>query len=118
VDLVVGDERAASMTVYLNDGKGRLTSTFHIADKERTPYAIAAGDLNGDRTPDVVLGYTSGPHSVFFNDGSGRRFIEVVFGDKAGSAYGFALGDVNGDRLPDIALARSGAPNVLFLNRK
>ena len=79
---------------------------------------MTAADLNGDRHPDIVLGYTEGPHSVFFNDGSGKRFVEVTFGDKPGSAYGFAVGDVNGDGKPDIALARSGAPNVLYLNSK
>jgi FG-GAP-like repeat len=82
------------------------------------PYAIAAGDVNNDRHPDVILGYTSGPHSVFFNDGTGARFTEVRFGDQKGSAYGFALGDLNGDKFPDIALARSGAPNVLYLSGK
>ena len=118
IDLAVGDEAAASMRVYMNDGKGRLTPGFHIADKQRTPYAMTAGDLNADRHPDIVLGYTEGPHSVFINDGSGKRFIDVTFGDKTGSAYGFAIGDINGDGRPDIALARSGAPNVMYLNGK
>ena len=117
-DLAVGDEAAASLTVYMNDGTGRLIPGFHIADKQRTPYAMTAADLNGDRHPDIVLGYTEGPHSVFFNDGSGKRFVEVTFGDKAGAAYGFAIGDINGDGRPDIALARSAAPNVLYLNGK
>jgi hypothetical protein len=118
IDLAVGDEAAASMTVYMNDGKGRLTPGFHVADKRRTPYAMTAADVNSDRHPDIVLGYTEGPHSLFINDGSGKRFIEVTFGDKAGAAYGFAIGDIDGDRKPDIALARSGAPNVLYLNGK
>ena len=106
------------MVVYLNDGKGRLTAGFQIADRTKVPYAIASGDLNNDGSPDIVLGYTTGPHSVFFNDGSGRQFTPVAFGDPAGSAYGFALGDINGDKFPDIALARSGAPNVLYLSGK
>jgi hypothetical protein len=79
---------------------------------------MTAGDLNGDRIPDVGLGYTEGPHAIFYNDGSGRRFTQAAFGDRTGAAYGFALGDVNGVTLVDIALARSGAPNVLYLSRK
>ena len=89
-----------------------------VAEKDKTPYAIVAGDLNGDGHPDIVLGYTAGPHSVFFNDGTGSQFTRTVFGDPKGSAYGFALGDLNGDKFPDIALARSGAPNVLYLSGK
>ena len=89
-----------------------------VADKAKTPYALAAGDLNSDGSPDIVLGYTAGPHAVFFNDGTGRQFTRIMFGDPNGSAYGFALGDVNGDKSPDIALARSGAPNVLYLSGK
>lgn len=118
IDLAVGDEAAASLAVYMNDGKGRLTPGFRIADKQRTPYAMTVADLNGDRHPDIVFGYTEGPHSIFFNDGSGKQFVEVKFGDKPGAAYGFAIGDINGDGRPDIALARSGAPNVVYLNEK
>ena len=85
LDLAVGDEFAASMVVYMNDGKGHLTPGFRVADKARTPYAMTSGDLNNDRLPDIVFGYTSGPHSVFYNDGSGR-FTETRFGDAKGSA--------------------------------
>ena len=116
VDLAVGDEMAASLVVYMNDGHGNLQPGFRVADKARTPYAMTSGDLNNDRFPDIVLGYTAGPHSVFYNDGTGRRFTEVRFGDPKGTAYGFALGDVNKDGFLDIGLARSGAPNVLYFN--
>ena len=118
LDLAVGDEKARSLTVYVNDGRGRLTPGFSITDPVKTPYAMTVGDLNGDGHPDIVFGYTEGPHAVFFNDGTGRQFRKVTFGDKAGSAYGFALGDVNGDKVIDIAVARSGAPNVLYLGSK
>jgi hypothetical protein len=116
IDLAVGDELERSMVVYRNDGKGGLVPGFRVVDKAKTPYAMAAGDLNRDGTPDIVFGYTEGPHAVFFNDGTGRQFTQTTFGDARGAAYGFALGDVNRDGFPDIALARSGAPNVLYLS--
>jgi hypothetical protein len=117
LDLAVGDEKARSLTVYVNDGHGAFTVGFRVIDSQ-TPYAIAAGDLNDDGLPDIVLGYTEGPHAMFFNDGTGRQFTRTTFGDKAGAAYGFALGDINGDRIIDVALARSGAPNILFFGEK
>jgi hypothetical protein len=91
---------------------------FRFEDKKKSPYAGAAGDLNRDGRPDIVLGFTEGPHLVFFNDGTGRAFAQVAFGDRAGAAYGFALGDIDRDGFPDIALARSGAPNALYLSGK
>lgn len=117
LDLAVGDEHARTLTVYLNDSRGHLTVGLEIANAQ-TPYAIAAGDLNDDRHPDIVFGYTEGPHAMFFNDGTGKRFTRRAFGDKPGAAYGFALGDINGDRIVDVAMARSGAPNVLYLGQK
>ena len=75
------------------------------------------GDLNDDGHPDIVFGYTEGPHAALFNDGTGRQFKPIAFGDKVG-AHGFAIGDINGDRIMDIAMARSGAPNVLYLGAK
>jgi hypothetical protein len=108
---------SASLVVYLKDRKGGLVPGFSIADKAHVPYAMAAGDLNKDGKPEIVLSYATGPHAVFFDDGTGRGFRVEPFGDAQGSAYGFALGDVDGNGWPDIALARSGAPNVLFLSR-
>jgi hypothetical protein len=114
LDLVVGDEGAASMTVYMNDGKGNMKEGFKTQDRTRVPYALSTGDMNRDGRMDIVIGYISARPSVFFNMENGSRFTPVEFGDGKGSAYGFALGDLNGDGKPDIAHARSGAPNVVY----
>jgi VCBS repeat protein len=95
-----------------------LSPGFQVTDSKRVPYAIAAGDVNRDGRPDVVIGFLNAQSAIFFNDGTGRTFTEVRFGDGKGDAYGFALGDLNGDRYPDIALARTDAPNVLYISKK
>jgi len=116
LDLVVGDERAASMVVYASDTHGHRTTGFGVTDKTRVPYAIDAGDLNRDGHRDIVIGYLGAPGAVFFRHGDGKTFTEVRFGDGRGDAYGFALADLNGDGYCDIALARSGAPNVVYFS--
>lgn len=115
VDLAVPSRDGGQSRVYFNDGKAGLARTTPFGPPDAAARVAAAADFDRDDRPDVVLGYTKGPHSVFFNHGSGR-FVERVFGDAKGAAYGIALGDVNADGFPDIALARSGAPNVLYLN--
>jgi hypothetical protein len=122
LDLAVADEAAASLAVYVNDGKGGLSRGFHTA-AQRIPYAIAAGDLNRDRKPEIVLGYVRSRDrrqsaTVFFNDGTGTTFTETHIGDGNGDAYGFAIGDVNADGYPDIALARDAAPSMLYVSVK
>ena len=106
------------MVVCTNDTHGGLTAGFKVADKNRVPYAIDAGDLNRDGHPDIVIGYLGAPGAVYFNHGDGKTFTEVWFGDASGDAYGFALVDLNGDGYRDIALARSGAPNVIYFSTK
>ena len=102
----------------INDGKGASRPASASRTRRECRMRLPPATSTTTAAPDIVLGYTKGPHSVFFNDGSGRAFTEVRFGDEQGSAYGFALGDVDRDGFPDIALARSGAPNVLYLSGK
>ena len=96
----------------------KVTAGVRFAQREVGPYALTPGDLTGDGSPDIVIGYVYQPGKAFVNDGSGAQFTARDFGDGDGLPYGFALGDVNGDGVVDIAMARSAATNVLFLGRK
>ena len=78
---------------------------------------MAAGDLDGDGAPEVVLGMIKSNGLIFWNAGDGSEFHRTAFGDGQGGAYAIAIGDLDGDGRPDIAVARSGAPSVVYFNR-
>jgi hypothetical protein len=65
-----------------------------------------AADLNGDRRPEILVGYVEAPGVAYFNDGTGMKYQPVPFGDGKGAIYGMAAGDLNGDEWPDVVVAR------------
>jgi Na+-translocating ferredoxin:NAD+ oxidoreductase RnfD subunit len=68
----------------------------------------AAGDLNGDGRPDLVVTTTTGV-DLLWNDGNGR-FTEKVL-PTSGWYTGAAIADVNGDGRPDLFVAGYSDPN-------
>lgn len=100
-------------------------------DHSEAGFVSNAGDVNGDKVPDMLLSSCQSPHQlvragatfVIFGVAGERR--EVQLGD-ATAGYGFRIdggsfkdwacraegvGDVNGDGLDDIAIAAPGADN-------
>ncbi len=113
--------------VYLNDGKGNFGSGIQFQkpdarevagkEEERMPYSMISADLNGDRHPDLIVGYVDGPGVIYYNDGTGKNFEAHPFGDGKGTIYGMASGDLDRDGRLDIVAARSDAPSFILFNR-
>jgi hypothetical protein len=78
------------------------------------PCAVVCGDLDGDGTPDILVGVSPWDHHVnqigvaLLVSGRDGSQIAVLTGTSAGDLFGAhvcALGDVDGDGAPDFAIA-------------
>lgn len=71
------------------------------------PWKLAAGDIDGDGLPDLVVSDTDG-HAVWLllqNPGDKGKFLSPQKLAGATNIYDAALADLNGDEAPDIAIA-------------
>jgi hypothetical protein len=123
-DVVVGANNGSQLFVFLNTGSA--TDPYGTASNPTTyliganPVAAAAGDLNGDLSPDVVVSNNGGVGgtpviSILFGNGDGTLgTAPCASGCGPGtrldipgvglSPQGIVVGDVNGDSYPDIAV--------------
>jgi hypothetical protein len=100
--------KSFALTLLLNDGRGGFRRS-ELALRSGQPWFADAGDLNGDRKPDLVATHhDQSALTVILGDGTGR-FSEAGSSpfDWGRNAFQVALADVNRDGRVD-ALAASG----------
>ncbi len=137
-DVLVGayntsaEDRISVGKVFLYNGRGTLLGSFGdtrangsfegIRPFDEAGYAVACGDINGDRFADVIIGApgagkAAGAVYVFLGNQALLGEVSLlnaamVFegqrpGDRAGSSL--AVGDVNGDAYGDLIVGAPGA---------
>ena len=116
-DLATADQLGHDMTILINNGSGGFheRSTSPEAAGSR-PFALAAGDIDGDADQDLIVADTFDGVQVFRNNGAGN-FSELGSSPEHAGSFpgGLALADLDADSDLDLAVANGGDDDVSIL---
>jgi hypothetical protein len=122
-DVVTTDNQGSSVSVLLAGGRAEFQTARQIATA-MAPFAIAIGDVNADRYPDLAIVHRRGDSNPAL-DG-----LTVLLGTPNGafvaaprspwnhgvSPTAVAIGDFDGDQVGDIAVANMQSNDVTILH--
>lgn len=117
-DLFVPHRDGGQSLMLWNDGAGAFTGGGEpFGPAPVSVRAAAAADLDGDGTPDLVIGDLTTKRVLVFRNLGNRRFADAVdIGTGAVEAGAIAIGDLNKDRAPDIVVGAARGPGTIFFN--
>lgn len=121
-DLVTTNTDGSSVSALCADAGGWLQASRELPTA-RVPFAVAIGDVNGDRYPDLAVAHRSGGPdrtldglTVLIGKGNCDFDRASQSAPRVGlSPTAVAIGDFDGDGVGDIAVANMGSDNVTIL---
>jgi hypothetical protein len=115
-DLVVANGDSNTVTIYHNNSTPGAVSFSEVASftmgTNGYPIGVAAGDLDGDGKPDIVISnYYTQTLTILLNAGSpGNIVMDSVLSVPSGNyILGASIADLNGDGKPEMIVASQGS---------
>lgn len=128
LDLVEVNTGSSGPLLYRNTGAPGAAdfsgTPTPIGDDTSNVTCAAAGDVNADGLPDLVLGRSNKTNLLFLNDGAGDPFdtagTGLNIGTDADDTRAIAIARINSDVFPDVLTGNAGGSgelNRLYLNQ-
>jgi len=111
-DLVVQTVLDGGVSVFLGDGDGTFGARVEYLT-DRDPTDVAAGDVNGDTFPDLVIAEEFRRVFVLLGNGDGTFGSSAYFCCEHSTSV--VVGDVNGDAWLDVAAATFSGDSVVVM---